>query len=254
MSALAVASIVFVCVFVGALFGMYLRRLLPGSHLSEDSKDVVRLATGLVATMAALVLGLLVASAKGSYDTQKSGLDDITANVTLLDRTLAQYGPSAQEARAILRTTLAGAIARLWPADASQMPTLGAAETTAGGESLYAHVLALVPATDAERALQAQALRIATELAHGRLLLIAQQETAPVSPLFLVILTSWLAVLFVSFGLFAPRNATVVTAFLISALSVSGAIFLILELERPFGGVIQISSAPLRNALEHLGE
>src|SRR5262249_31890986 len=114
MSALLVAAIVFACIFVGALVGMILRGRLPADHLSDESKDVVRLATGLVATMAALVLGLLVASAKGSYDTQRDGLDEIAANVTMLDTVLQQYGPPAQEARATLRRVIAGAMARLW--------------------------------------------------------------------------------------------------------------------------------------------
>ena len=254
MSALLVAAIVLACVFGGALFGMVLRGLLPAAHLSEESKDVVRLGTGLVATMAALVLGLLVASAKGSYDTQKDGLDTITANLTLLDTVLQQYGPPAQDVRQNLRRVVAVAMARLWPADASQEPTLGAAETTVAAKSLHAQLLALVPATEMQRALQAQALQIATELARTRLLLVAQHESTDISGVFLVILTFWLVVLFASFGLFAPRNATVITALLISALSVSGAIFLILELDQPFTGVIQISSAPLRSAFAHLGE
>jgi hypothetical protein len=253
MSALAVAAIVFACVFGGAVFGVLLQRILPAHHLTDQSRDVVRLGTGLVATMAALVLGLLVASAKGAYDIQKNGLDEITANLTLLDATLAQYGPETREARAILRNTVGFAIARLWPADASQESTLGAAETTAGGNSFYDEVLALTPATEAQRMLQAQSLTVARDLARARLLLIAQQETEPISNVFLVVLTSWLVVLFVSFGLFAPRNATVLVALLISAFSVSGAIFLIMELGGPFAGLIQISSAPLRNAFVHLG-
>ncbi|HUL09055.1 MAG TPA: hypothetical protein VLV76_22180 [Candidatus Acidoferrum sp.] len=253
MSALAVAAIVFACVFGGAVLGMVLQGILPEHHLSDPSRDVVRLGTGLVATMAALVLGLLVASAKGAYDAQKNGLDEITANLTLLDSTLAQYGPETQEARAILRSTVGFAIARLWPADASQESTLGAAEPTAGGKSFYDEVLALMPATETQRALQAQSLLIARDLARARLLLIAQQETPPISGVFLVVLTSWLVVLFVSFGLFAPRNTTVLSALLISAFSVSGAIFLIMELGDPFAGLIQISSAPLRNAFVHLG-
>jgi len=254
MSALLVAAIVLACVFGGALLGMVLRGLLPAPHLGDDTKDVVRLGTGLVATMAALVLGLLVASAKGSYDAQKNGLDEISANVTLLDNVLAQYGPQAGEARATLRRIVAGGIARLWPADASQEPTLAAAETTAGGKLLRVEVLALAPANDMQRALQSQALQIGGELARTRLLLVAQHEGTDISGVFLVILTSWLVALFASFGLFAPRNATVLAALLISALSVSGAIFLILELDQPFDGVIQISSAPLRNAFAHLGE
>jgi len=254
MSALLTAVIVLACVFGGALLGMLLRGLLPAPHLSDESKDVVRLGTGLVATMAALVLGLLVASAKGSYDTQRNGLDEIAANVTLLDTVLAQYGPQAGEARASLRRLIAGGITRLWPADASQEPTLAAAETTAGGKLLRAEVLALAPANDMQRALQSQALQIGGELARTRLLLVAQHEGANISGVFLVILTFWLVVLFASFGLYAPRNATVFAALLISALSVSGAIFLILELDQPFEGLIQISSAPLRDAFTHLGE
>jgi len=254
MSALLTAVIVLACVFGGALLGMLLRGLLPAPHLSDESKDVVRLGTGLVATMAALVLGLLVASAKGSYDTQRNGLDEIAANVTLLDTVLAQYGPQAGEARASLRRLIAGGITRLWPADASQEPTLAAAETTAAGKLLRAEVLALAPANDMQRALQSQALQIGGELARTRLLLVAQHEGANISGVFLVILTFWLVVLFASFGLYAPRNATVFAALLISALSVSGAIFLILELDQPFEGLIQISSAPLRDAFTHLGE
>jgi hypothetical protein len=254
MSALLIAAIVLACVFGGALLGMVLRGVLPAHHLSDETKDVVRLGTGLVATMAALVLGLLVASAKGSYDTQKNGLDELAANLTLLDTVLAQYGPPAQELRAGLRRTVGVAMARLWPADASQEPTLGGAETTAAGKSLHAQILALAPANDTQRALQAEALQIGTELARTRLLLVAQHESSDISGVFLVILTFWLVVLFASFGLFAPRNATVVAALLISAISVSGAIFLILELDQPFEGLIQISSAPLRSAFVHLGE
>jgi hypothetical protein len=254
MSALLIAAIVLACIFAGALLGMFLRGVLPAHHLSDESKDVVRLGTGLVATMAALVLGLLVASAKGAYDTQKNGLDEIAANLTLLDTVLAQYGPPTREVRETLRRTVAGALARLWPADASQEPTLGAPETTAAGKSIHVQLLALVPANDTQRALQAQALQIATDLARTRLLLVAQHQSGAISGVFLVILAFWLVVLFASFGLYAPRNATVIAALLISALSVSGAIFLILELDQPFEGVIQISSAPLRSAFEHLGE
>ena len=254
MSAFGAAAIVFAAVFGGAVLGMLLRGILPAHHRNDESRDVVRLGTGLVATMAALVLGLLVASAKGAYDTQRDGLDKITADLTLLDTTLAQYGPATHDARKILRGTVGAAIGRLWPADTSRESTLGEAEATAGGKSFYAEVLSLTPATETERTLQAQALAIASELARARLLLVAQQETARIPGVFLVILVSWLVALFISFGLFAPRNGTVLAALLISAFSVSGAIFLILELDEPFAGVIQISSTPLRDAFVHLGE
>jgi hypothetical protein len=254
VSALLVAAIVLVCVFGAALLGMALRGMLPAQHLADDSKDVVRLGTGLVATMAALVLGLLVASAKSSYDAQRDGLNEIAANVILLDSVLGQYGPPTRDARESLRSTVAGAIAHLWPADGSQEPTLAATETTAGGRLLRAQILALAPANDMQHALQSQALQIETNLARERFLLIAQYESTAISAVFLVILSFWLVVLFASFGLFAPRNATVVATLLVSALSVAGAIFLILELNQPFKGLMQISSTPLRNAFAHLGE
>ncbi len=249
-----VAAIVLACIVAGVLVGMVLRGVLPARHLDGESKDVVRLGTGLVATMAALVLGLLVASAKGAYDTQRNGLDEMAANLTLLDTVLQQYGPPAEETRANLRRIVAGAIARLWPADAAQEATLGAPETTAGGKALHAQLLALVPADETQRALRTQALQIAADLARTRLLLVAQHESTAISGVFLVILSFWLIVLFASFGLFAPRNATVIATLLISALSVSGAIFLILELDQPFDGLIQIPSTPLRSAFVHLGE
>jgi hypothetical protein len=254
MSALLIAVIVLACIFGGALLGMFLRRVLPAHHLSDESKDVVRLGTGLVATMAALVLGLLVASAKGSYDTQRDGLDEIAANIAMLDIVLRQYGPPAEEPRVSLRRIVAGAMARLWPANAAQEPTLGGTETTTAGRTLHAQLLALVPVDDMQRALKAQALQVAAELARRRLLLVAQHESGAISGVFLVILSSWLVVLFASFGLFAPRNATVIATLLISAFSVSGAVFLILELDQPFDGLIQISSTPLRTAYVDLAE
>ena len=103
ISSMTTGGIVFVCVFGGALLGVLLRRILPDDHLSSDSKDVVKLGMGLIGTMTALVLSLLISSAKGSYDTQRDGLDEIAANVTLLDTVLAQYGPPAGDIRAISR-------------------------------------------------------------------------------------------------------------------------------------------------------
>jgi hypothetical protein len=254
MTALAIAVIVFACVFGAALLGMILRSALREHHLDSESRDVVKTGMGLVATMAALVLGLLVASAKNSYDSQRDGLDEVAANVTLLDDALEQYGPPAREAREALRRIIAAAVARLWPEDAAQVPTMGTAQIMAGGKSLHAQLLELSPANPAQSALQSQALQLAAGLAHQRLLLIAHRESGAISGVFLVVLSFWLVVLFASFGLFAPKNALAVAALALSALSVSGAIFLTLELAQPFGGLIQISSAPMRNALAHLGE
>ena len=251
MNAWAIGLIVFVCVFGGALLGMYLRCKLPPQHLGDDSKDAVKLGMGLVATMAALVLGLLVASAKNSYDDQKSGLDQISANLILIDSVLAQYGPQAQEARLQLHHLVTVAVKRIWPNDATQEATVAPA-TTAEGENLHSLILRLAPGNDQQRSLQSMALQISTELGRARWLLVAQEEGDAIPRPFLVILVFWLTALFASFGLFAPSNMTVVTTLFLSALSVSGAIFLIMELAQPFTGLVQISSAPLRTALSHL--
>lgn len=250
MNSVLVAALVFACVFGAAWLGMRLRPAMPEDHLNADTKETVKLAMGLVATMAALVLGLLVASAKGAYDTQKSAVVQMAGKVAFLDRVLAQYGPEAREARAMLRHALEGAIARIWPA----RPSGGAQLTpsTASGEALYDALEKLAPQNEAQRSLKTQALGMALELGQMRWLLFEQAETSISTPL-LVIVVFWLAVLFFSFGLLGPSNATAVGSLALAALSVSGAIFLILELDRPFGGVIRISSLAMVKALQSLG-
>src|SRR5262245_29246040 len=249
MSALAIGSVVFLCVFGGAILGMVLRNLLPDRHLSADSKDVIRLGMGLLATMAALVLSLLIASAKGSYDTQRNEVTQMAANVVFLDRALAHYGPESKAARDLLRRSVASMLDQMWPTTGSG----SAAFTTTGVEGLYEGIQGLSPQNDGQRSLRADARQVVIDLGRTRSLLVAQSGSSIPLP-FLVIMTFWITVLFVSFGLFAPRNATVVATLFVCALSVSGAIYLILELDQPFQGFIHISSAPLRSALAHLGQ
>jgi Protein of unknown function (DUF4239) len=251
MSSITVSLIVFACVFGGALLGILLHASLPQHHLAADSKDIVKLGMGLVGTMAALVLGLLVASAKGSYDAQSAELTQMAANIALLDRGLALYGPETKDTRALLRGAVSRILDQMWSKDGTSASSQ--APTSAGGEILYERIQGLSPKNDTQRSLQSQALSIAVDLGKTRWLMYAQQATSVSIPL-LVVLVLWLTVIFISFGLFAPFNATVVSSLLVSALSVSGAIFLILEMYEPYAGLIQISSAPLRAALAHLGQ
>jgi hypothetical protein len=222
--------------------------LCPENHLSADSKDIVKLGMGLVGTMAALVLGLLVASAKGSYDAQSAELTQMSANIALLDRVLAHYGPETKETRAMVRGTVVRLLDQMWSKVGTPLPPL-----SAGGEILYDKIQGLSPKNDAQRSLQGQALSITQDVGKTRLLMHAQQTTSVSMPL-LVVLVLWLTVIFISFGLFAPFNATVVASLFVSALSVSGAIFLILEMYTPYAGTIQLSSAPLRAVLANLGQ
>jgi hypothetical protein len=232
---------------------MLLRAVVPAHHLGGDSKDVVKLAMGLIATMAALVLGLLTASAKSSFDTLDSEIKQGAANVVLLDRVLAQYGPETNETRDLLRQTVAYRLAQTWPDDASRSTRVEAPQTTPSVEGLQGRIRQLAPQNDAQRWLQSQALTLSGDLAAARWLIFAQAGNSLPVP-FVVVLVLWLAVLFASFGLMAPRNATVIAALMLCALSVAGSIFLILEMSRPLEGVIKVSGAPLRYALSHLGQ
>ena len=251
MNSIAVSLIVFACVFGGALFGMLLRAVLPEHHLNSDSKDIVKLGMGLVGTMAALVLSLLVASAKGSYDVQGSELTQGSANVVLLDGILAQYGPETKEARDQLRVVVTRVLDRMWSKDrASSAPS---DPSSAGGAAFFEKIQGLSPKDDRQRLLQAQAFNLAIGLGQTRWLMYEQGTTSVSVPL-LVVLVLWLTLILGSFGLFAPANATVITSLCLSALSVEAAIFLILEMYSPYSGVIQVSSAPLRAALAHLGQ
>ena len=253
MSAWTVGLITFACVCAGAAVGMMLQRVLPEHHLREDSKDVVKLVSGLVATLSALVLGLLVASSKSSFDAVNEGFKDGAARVLLLDRVLAQYGPAAKEIREQVRNTVAGQLRVLFPDEAGASAADDALRGSTAIESVQARVRALAPSTEDQRELRSRALQILGDLAQARWLGYERTETAT-PPAFLVVLVTWLAVMFVSFGLFAPRHATAIIALVIGALAMSTAIFLVEEMNRPLDGLIAVSSAPLRNALDLLGK
>jgi hypothetical protein len=240
---MAISWIVFAGVFAGAVLGMVLRGTLPERHQSADSKDVLKLLVGLIGTMSALVIGLLIATAASSYSTRRSEFTLMSANIVLLDRGLAHYGPETKEARDLLRR----AVARELQDTSSLDPS------AAGADVLYDKIQELVPRDDVQRSIKGQVLAITVTLGQTRWLLYEQSGSSIPIP-FLVVLVFWLSLIFASFGLFAPPNMTLVIALLLGALSVSGAVFLILELDRPFGGLIQISNAPLRIALAHLGK
>ena len=249
MSAIAIGGIVFICIFGGALAGLFIRAALPEHHSTSDTKDVVKLAIALVATMSALLLSLLIATAKSAYDTRSNELTQMSADVVVLDRLLVHYGPETKDARFLLRSSIAAGLERFQPAEHGGRASL---ETTGSFEAIYDKIEELSPQSEAQRSLQGQALNMAINLGRTRLLLFENAGSSIPFP-FLVVLVLWLTIIFASFGLFAPTNATTIAALLVSALSVSGAIFLILELDRSFEGIIQVSSSPLRAALARMG-
>ncbi len=244
MSPLAVSLVVFLCVFGGALVGIALRRVLPEHHLSAETKDVVKGAMALVSTMSALVLGLLVASAKGTYDTQKDELTALSANVTILDRVLGHYGPESAEARGLLKGAVADTLAHISEGVGGASP--------ARSQGIYDAVLALSPQSEMQKSLRSEAQSLMMTIGRTRALMLAQAKST-ISFTLLAVVVFWRTINFVSFGLYAKPNATASAALFLAAVSVAGAILLILEMDRPYRGLIHISDAPLRDALSRLG-
>jgi hypothetical protein len=251
MSPLLKGVIALACVFSAALLGIFVRARVPDRYQGADSKDVVRLSMGLVVTTVGLALGLLVGSAKSFYDTQNAEMAQIAANYIMMDRILTYYGPESADVRAELRTVLANHL------EASER-VMGASKTyteikSGGhlGDTLYDKLSNLSPKDDNQRYYKQQCMSLGIQLGQMRWL-IYEQNTVPFPSFLLVTLIGWLILLFLSFGIFAPRNPMVMTAMFASAAAVCGAILLILAMYRPQSGLIRISDAPLRAALQQL--
>lgn len=252
MSPWADALVVLATVLGSGLVGLYLRSLLPAQHLQEDSIGMVRLCTGVIATLAALVLGLLVASAKANYDRVNDHVAHAAASIVLLDRTLAQYGPQTREARSLLRTAVASLVNLVFAKHRNGVADLDDPQRLATAERLQADLWQLTPENDAQRVLKAGALELSNEIVQTRLLVVTQSEGSLPS-IFLIVLVLWLAIMFAGFGLITSRNPTVIVVLVLCALSLAGAVLMIEELNRPLEGFMKISSAPMRYALAHLG-
>jgi hypothetical protein len=253
MSHLVVALIVFIVVLGSALACSYLRDVLPQHHLSDESISMVKLTTGLLATLAALVLGLLISSAKGSFDTTNGELVHSAVNIVRLDRVLARYGPETRDIRAQLKRNTAAAIALLAAGDPAQVMRMTGPEAIAKAEEFQRQVENLSPHNAAQSQLQTKALQIVDEAYTTRWLALLQEKASIPTPL-LVVLVVWLGIIFGTFGLFAPRNGTTMTVLVLGALSTAGAIFMILEMNTPLDGVVRVSLGPMRAALAIIGQ
>ena len=252
MSSPLIATVILACMLSGMVLGSSLRLVLPEHHTQADSKDILMTSAGMMATLIALIIGLLVTSAKSTYDETNSSITQGGAKIITLDYYLAQYGPEAKELRVLLRQSTAAAIERIWPDEGVQgavWAKMAAVDETA---DLYNKIRELSPRNDGQKYLQTQALQIAADMMQTRWMLIEQSEVN-LPRMFLSVLSFWLVVLFVQFGLLAPRNRTALSAVFICALSMAGAIFLILELNHPLEGRIKISSAPMQKALSLIG-
>jgi hypothetical protein len=255
MSLLVVALIVLVCVFGSGMLGLGLRTFLPDHHLSDDSTAIVKLGAGLMATLAALVLGLLIASAKVSFDRLNDEFMQTAATVIIIDRTLADYGPEAKDARELLHHIYASAVELFYSGGrgGDGKANVDAPESLTRMVQFQQKLRELAPRNDMHRMLQSEALARSHDLAQTRWILFRPGQGAIPTP-FLAVLVLWLGILFAGFGLVSANNRTAVATLFVCALSVSGAIFLIEDIAHPLEGLMQISRTPAQIALSHLGQ
>jgi hypothetical protein len=253
VSAPLIAFIIFVCMLCGRVLGSYLRNVLPDDHTQADSKDILITSAGMMATLIALIIGLLVTSAKGTFDEASSSITQGGAKIMTLDYYLSHYGPETKEVRELLRQAISSGIKRIWPNESAQGADLAKMETATETADVYNKIRELSPKNESQKYLQTQALQIGADMMQSRWMLIEQSQTQ-LPRIFLVVLTFWLTVLFAQFGMLAPRNRTALSALLICAISIACAIFLILELNDPLEGTIKVPSAPLHKALYIIGK
>ena len=252
MNTLTLAFATFVSTFGLAVLASLLRERLPATHLEKDTQDVVRLGMGLVATMTALLLGLVTASAKSIFDENSATVRAAAVSFLTLDRDLARYGPETAPIRELLKRMLAFRIERTWPESGGSGSALAESLPPEEVEKISARILALAPQDDSGRWLKSEALRQSEEILRARWRVLEAGSNLPRPFLIAVIL--WLSATFGSFGLYAPRNATAIGVLGVAAIAVAAAVFFIVELDGPFDGWITVSGEPLRFALNNLGK
>lgn len=247
---MTVIALVFLCLAAAVLLGRISSQRLAERHLTVETRDTIKLSLGLVATMSALLLGLLVSSAKGAYDSQRQQVDELAAKVVLLDRVLTLYGAESAVSRRELKAVVGNAIARAWPQQAGEGSDLRPDVRSA--DAIYIAIQQLAPADETQRELKGKAGDLTLELAEGRALLGSRALVGVSTPL-LVIVVGWLFIILFGFSVLAPRNAVATSALLVAAVAVSGAILLLLEYYEPFDGLIRISSQPMVASIAGIG-
>jgi hypothetical protein len=242
---------VFAVIFGGALFGMFLGKILPDQHVSTESRDAIRIVMAMLATLSAVVLGLLTGSSISSLSEKEGELRSAGVQFIMLDRTLAEYGPETAQIRALSKQLLAERISQIWPEEDGAV-SLTALSSGAGIVLVQRDLFALSPQTEQQRWLRSNALQITNTIAESRWTTI-EQIGSRFPWAFFIVVVAWLTVIFASFGLYAPRNASVIAALLVAALTLAGPIFMMLEMDQPYGGLVKIPSTSLRVAFDQLG-
>lgn len=245
MSAVAIVLIAFALILLSTGLGLLLRHQLPERHLSGDSKEVIKLATALVGTMSALVIALLFASTRASYEATGSQISQLTANVIELDRILKGLGDEGVALRKVLRDDVKTLADSIWQSEAGNSTKAIAEEVSVVGK------LRQLVTQDPRGVWQARALAVSDALAQIQLAIQSHPPDSMSKP-FVFLLVLWLCFIFATFAMSSAPNMTLLCVLFFCALSAASAIYLILELGQPFEGLMQVPSAPLRNALPPL--
>jgi hypothetical protein len=247
MSPISVCLIAFLFIFSAAVAGMVIKERLPEHLLSDESQAIIKAARSVVVGLAALTLGLLIATAKSSFDAKETELKDSAAKMIALNRLLGKYGPDSAKARTALRQVAQSGIGVI-----EKIGREGMNHEVAGGEGidrLLTELMELPERNPGQAWIKTSALSLGNDISISRWK-IYQGSSSTVSPLFLSVLVFWLMTIFFSLGLIAPINASVICALFTAALSMTGAILLTLEMDQPYGGLIQMSPEPLKMALK----
>jgi hypothetical protein len=244
-----VASILtFTAIVFGVLVGVWLSRYLPEQHLSSESRTAVSVSMAVVGTLSALVMSLLISSSNASFSARADAVNVLAIDIIRLDRALHQYGPAANHIRELLQRYAQTKTQRL---DDGGTKTGLDLPSLAIFEDLSTQVIQLQPGTDREREVRQQAIKLLDEISNARWLLVEKSASSLPTP-FLTVLIFWLAILFGSFGLFAPPNATVLTAMLLCGLAIAGGVFVILDLATLTEGIIRVSVDPMKSAIKEI--
>ena len=245
-----IGIVVLLFTYAGTVLGFVLQGVLPKGQLVAETRDIVKLVIGLLGTLSALVLGLMISSARNSYDRQSQEVVELSSKIVALDRTLALYGPETKSVRDEFRSIVAAAADRMWPTDRSQP---GRVDPSRAAETFYHRLQQLRPGSDDQRFYHGRAMNIATELLNGRWLLY-QQSTSTISVPFVVVIIFWFALIFACIGILTPRTPTMFAMLFLCAVSVAGAVVLAFELDEPFAGVLRVSREPIQRALTRMGQ
>ena len=248
LASILISGLAFLAISGSAFGGVWLAARLPERHLGAESRTAVSVSVAVVGTMSALVLSLLISNASTAFNTQAAAVDNLAVDIVELNHALIRLGGGTTEVRGALLAYANAKVRELSGADARPGPlgdTLRLLERVGDG------IVILHPAAERDIRIQQRALTLLDAMTDARWTL-AETSGSAIPEVFLGVLIFWLSLLFASFGLFAPRNQTVLASLLLCALAISGGIFVILELGSPHSGLVRVSVAPVELAVRQI--